>query len=410
MRRSIRAMYWSWAALIVALVASAAGEDTAAILRIDADYPGGNILLEKIDGETVHIAQDIRDTSEWWFYYNFRVRGGAGREVFFRWTNENPMAALGPAVSTDGGQSWKWLGPERLDGASFSYRFADDADEVRFCLAMPYQLANLEQFVAHRQNNPHFRQALHATSRKGRPIYRLHVGQLSGEPQHRILLTARHHACEMMASYVLEGVIDAFLADTDDGRWLRQNVELLAVPIMDVDGVEDGDQGKLRRPHDHNRDYEGTPLYPSVAANKQFIPQWSENKLRVALDLHCPWVRGGGDNPGSDEQIYFVGTPNQKAWQETIELSRILEESQTGPLLYAARHNLPWGRSWNNSPPDDMRSFSRWATSLPGVQVASTIEFPYAVAGGQPVTPDAARAFGNDLATALRLYLQRLEP
>jgi hypothetical protein len=34
--------------------------------------------------------------------------------------------------------------------------------------------------------------------------------------------------------------------------------------------------------------YEGTPVYPSVAANKEFIPQWSANKLRLALDLQVP--------------------------------------------------------------------------------------------------------------------------
>jgi len=49
-----------------------------------------------------------------------------------------------------------------------------------------------------------------------------------------------------MASWALEGLIEEVLADTADGRWLRERVEFLMVSLMDLDGVEDGDQGKNR--------------------------------------------------------------------------------------------------------------------------------------------------------------------
>jgi murein tripeptide amidase MpaA len=41
-------------------------------------------------------------------------------------------------------------------------------------------------------------------------------------------------------------------ADTPEGRLARERFRFLAVPFMDKDGVEDGDQGKNRRPRDHN--------------------------------------------------------------------------------------------------------------------------------------------------------------
>ena len=70
-----------------------------------------------------------------------------------------------------------------------------------------------------------------------------------------LVLTARHHACESMASHVLEGILSGVLADDDCGRRWREGWQVVAAPFMDKDGVEDGDQGKNRRPHDHNRDY-----------------------------------------------------------------------------------------------------------------------------------------------------------
>ena len=110
-----------------------------------------------------------------------------------------------------------------------------------------------------------------------------------------------------MASYLLEGFLRAAMSDTEAGRTFRARYRLYCVPIVDKDGVQSGDQGKNRNPHDHNRDYEGESIYASVAANKEFVPEWSNGKLRIVLDLHCPYVRGGGGKRGSNEQIYFVG-------------------------------------------------------------------------------------------------------
>jgi hypothetical protein len=386
-----------------------AQDEIAPDLLIEADYPGGNILVKEIDGDVIRLAPDLRDTEGWWFYYNFRVQHAAGRALQFEWATNSPMAARGPAVSTDRGQTWSWLGQESVRGNGFVYEVAKDVKEVQFCLAMPYVMADLGRFLEKHRDNKSLRFEEHATSAGDRTIPRLHIGQLSADPKHRVLVTCRHHACEMMASYTLEGLVEEFLTDEETGKWLRENVELLAVPMMDIDGVEQGDQGKNRRPHDHNRDYEGEPIYASVAANKTFVPQWSQGKLRLAMDLHCPWVRGGGGNRGSNEQVYLVGGPNATVWNETQAFAAILERVQTGPLPYAAKHNLPWGESWNTADAKLNRSFSRWAGELDGIRVATTMEIPYATAGGKPVTPDSARALGHDIARAMHRYLSLLD-
>ncbi len=384
---------------------SAGGEPAP---RIDADFPGGNIVVQRIEGSEVFLHQDPRDTPGFWFYWYFRVRDAAGQTLRFHFTQGNVLGVRGPAVSSDGGQTWRWLGAAATDGASFAYTFPDDGEEVRFALAMPYLQSDLDAFLARYAENPHLRVETLTHSRQGRAVEQLHLGQLNGDPDHRVLLTCRHHACESMASWTLEEILEVVLSDTPDGQWFRQHVELLVFPFMDKDGVEDGDQGKNRAPYDHNRDYLGDSIYPEVAALRQFVPEWAQSRLRLALDLHCPWIRGGGDRPGSNEQVYFVGGPSQEGWQALTEFSRILEQVRSGPLPFATRHNLPYGESWNTL--KEPRSFGRWAALLPGIQFASTIEIPYANAGGQPVTPDSARALGRDLAHALRAFLIRTNP
>ncbi|MBN2131680.1 MAG: hypothetical protein JW741_19430, partial [Sedimentisphaerales bacterium] len=69
-------------------------------MAVDADYPGGNITLDRIEGDTVHVRPDLRDTEGWWFYWSFRVRGAPGRSLRFAFRGPNPLGVRGPAVST----------------------------------------------------------------------------------------------------------------------------------------------------------------------------------------------------------------------------------------------------------------------------------------------------------------------
>ncbi|MCP4646071.1 MAG: peptidase M14 [bacterium] len=372
---------------------------------IDCDYPGGNVVSERMEGDTVYLHQDLRDTEGWWFYWNFRVRGAAGRTLTFHFTNRNVMGTRGPAVSVDDGHTWTWLGMDAVEavekGVTFTYAFAADADAVRFAFAIPYLEEDWRGFAAGLSGNPNVAVETLAATGKGRAVERVRVGKLDGDPEYRVLLTCRHHACESMASYTLEGMLTTILADTDDGAWFRDHVEVLAVPFMDKDGVEDGDQGKNRKPHDHNRDYAGDSIYASTAALRAFVPGWSDGKLRVGLDLHCPYIRGG-----RNETVYLVGSRNEAIWAEQMRFGAILEDVVSDSLPYAAADNLPFGKEWNTSENYAAgKSSSAWMGEQEGVRLASTIEIAYANAGGATVTPDRARAFGVDLATALRRYL-----
>ncbi|MFA6244147.1 MAG: M14 family zinc carboxypeptidase, partial [Candidatus Hydrogenedentales bacterium] len=279
---------------------------------IDTKYPGGNIVIERVERDTLYLSPDLRDTEGWWFYWNFRVSGAAGRTLTFRFSDKNPIGVHGPAVSTDGGATWSWLGADKVKGPSFSYSFPADNGSVWFSFTIPYQKADLGKFLAAHSNSSVLVTESLCKSAKGRDVELLRAGRLDGEPKFRMVLTARHHACETMASFALEGFLDAVLAEDDDGYWFRRNVEILAVPFVDKDGVEDGDQGKNRRPRDHNRDYIGPSVHPEVAALRTRVRNWSDGKLRMALDLHCPYIRGE-----HNEDIYIVGSADEEMWRET---------------------------------------------------------------------------------------------
>ena len=377
--------------------------DSKNVLQIDADFPGGNIIVERIEGDTITLRPDRRDTEGWWFYWCFRVRGAGGRMLTFNFSDGAPIGVRGPALSFDEGVSWAWLGTTNTK--SFSFNFPPSAQSVRFSFGMPYTQANLDRFLAHIGSNRSLKIDTLCQSRKGRAVETLHLGKINGTPRYRAVITCRAHCCEMMTSYVAEGLIESLLANDMDGKWFRQNVELLIAPFVDKDGVEDGDQGKNRRPRDHNRDYNGDSIYPETRAIRDFVPRWSEGKLRFALDLHCPAIRGE-----HNEVIYIVGSSKPDVWQEQQRFGKLLEDVCRGPLPYRASDNLAYGSKWNTA--ENFKagtSGSRWAADIPGVELATTIEFPYANVSGVEVDAKTARLFGHDLARAIRRYLEGSE-
>lgn len=367
---------------------------------IDADFPGGNILVDSIDGDQVRLQPDLRDTAGDWFYWCFRVRGAAGRTLLFHLTRQNPIAARGPAMSADAGRTWQWLG-RGADDATFSYTFPPDANDVRFGLGMTYTQEHLDRFLDQLDPALPLRREVLCHSRAGRAVECLRLGHPGGGARHRILLTARHHACEMMASYTLEGLLAALLGDDSLGRWFQDNADLLVVPFVDKDGVEQGDQGKNRKPRDHNRDYAGQSIYPETAALRHLVPQWLGDAPLVQLDLHCPWIRGG-----INELLYQVGKAEPGAWQHQQRFAQALASARRGPLPYDPAHDLPFGQDWNIGGNYALgASCTHWASQLPNVALATTLEIPYANAGGAEVNQTSARALGTDIARALQTYL-----
>lgn len=375
------------------------------MITLDCDFPGGNIIVDSIDGDAIAVHQDLRDTTTDWFYWCFRARGAAGRKISATFTGSNVIGVRGPAMSLDAGQTWQWLGADSVSGQTFTCDVPASAAEVRFSFGMPYMETNLQAFLAQHAGSPFLEVGELCKTQKGRSAELLRLGRLDGSCRHRVLLTCRHHCCEMMASYALEGILASVLAADELGAWFRENVELMVVPFVDKDGVEDGDQGKNRAPRDHNRDYSGTSVHPTTRAIRELVPGWSAGKLHFAMDMHCPHIRGK-----NNEDIYFPGGPEPHIWQQVIHFSKIIERVQSGPLVFSAANNLPFGVAWNVTANGlQGMSFGGWSAKLKGIYMGASLELPYANASDREVNQETAFGFGHDLAKAIQAYLLEIE-
>lgn len=391
-------------ALLCAMLLGGTARAQDSSVTIDGDFPGGNIKVDSIDGQVVKLRPDLRDTQGDWFYFAFRVRDAQGRTIRFEFDHENRVGARGPAVSQDGGATWRFLSDQPgFDSRQFSYQFGPDDKEVRFATSFVYTQEHWDRFVS---KHPALKTSVLCRSRKGRDVELVRTG--NPDAKLGCFLSARHHCCEMMASFVIEGILDEVLSTGDDATWLRENVSFFVVPFVDKDGVEDGDQGKNRRPHDHNRDYHQA-IYPEVRAIKEQLARAMEGKEYVFLDLHCPWLRGGKYN----EALYSPGPQSPRMIAALKRFSDLLEVQQQGAAIpYKESNNLPYGQGWNTASnysaapgaPPKMSS-TAWAATQTNCIWGGTFEVPYANAEGAVVDDASCRQLGHNVARCLRRFL-----
>ena len=173
--------------------------------------------------------------------------------------------------------------------------------------------------------------------------------------------------------------------------------------LTDIDGAEDGDQGKSRKPHDHNRDYTDEKIYVSTKALTARLPS-----LFAAADFHSPGFTGGrNDFP------YIVRKKNYRESQ--VEFGKIFESVTrenavakenvgTGRIIYDGLHDIEPDTEWNKSDTPNASLYFKNA----GAVFALSLETPYFGAGKMRYTQDNLMDFGYDFGKAFELYLTKL--
>ncbi len=349
-------------------------------MRIHASFPGGNIRVLSVSGDTITLAPDMRDSSIDWFYWHFCVEGAQGKTLRFVFSPSQWVGPFGAAVSRDGIE-WAFSDTASPDQKSFAYTFGQAEDTVFFCHDMHYSPKRFDR-AADRLGLTVFP---FCRSKTGREV----PAVMLGDGTEWILLTSRHHCCESTGTYVMEGMLAEYTKRPIPGT------RLLAIPFMDMDGVVMGDQGKCRRPHDHNRDYADESRYPEVAAVRAFA---AEHPVRWALDLHSPNHMGGRSGT-----CYSV-CPNDRmshAMRRFGARLAIKTREIKDCMAYEQKNDVEVGQEWNVESPG-LCSFSRYFALLHGIKLAHTLETTYFGTAGNRVSQARLVTLGRAMMETLR--------
>jgi len=347
-------------------------------MKIHEEFTGGNIIVKSQEDSVIYLDNNLRDTTCEWFYWAFCVEGAAGQTLTFQF-GDTRLGYFGPAVSYDL-YTWHWL--NKKSGNSFTYTFSDTEDKVYFAHHMLYHPKRFEEFAS--------RLGLElktlAKSKKERHIPYIETGC----EDRKIILTARHHACESTGNYVLEGVLEELVLNPIEG------FSIFCVPFMDYDGVVDGDQGKNRYPYDHNRDYDKDKeaIYSSVAAVRKYI---SNKNVVFGFDFHAPYHSGGVRDKCFIVQKRKEDVPKLNKFGELFE-SCITKEA----FQYAHSNDYPPDVGWNKS---GTPTFATFVMERETSDLAFALETAYFGTDDNIFTGDHAVETGRCFARALKKYI-----
>ncbi len=352
--------------------------------KIENSFEGANIKVISLSEDKALIDVELRDTTEDWFYWCFRVIGAAGRTVRFEFPSRVRVGYFGAAVSHDY-KNWHWqYDNEDHSGDSFTYTFGEKENEVYFAHDFCYRPDRFFEFA--------FSRMLEAKtlckSEKGRDVPYLDIG----DGNELILLTARHHACESTGSYVLEGVLDGLLSDQIFSRY-----RIICVPMVDIDGVTDGDQGKFRSPYDHNRDYRKgeEAIYSAVREIRRIA---DKSNVKFAFDFHSPW------HIGNENDNLFIPIKNFHLIDNVLAFSDLFEARNNNIALpHHRKDNIMPGERWNKS---GAPGFGYYMGEL-GAELSFTLETPYFKAGDTHFSVECAYETGKNFVSALKDYILR---
>jgi hypothetical protein len=378
-------------------------------LRVETGVPYGNAcdteVVEEGGAAEVRFAADPHGGPEClWFCFRLAAdgppRGGgppaAGR---VRLVLKHPHNMLGvgrgenlrPVIRRPG-SDWERLPgpsvevfPDGRHVAAWTVPAPDPWLDLALCY--PYGMPEVRRLVE--ETGGYWRADTIGVSQGARPIVRLSnsAGERDGK-RPGLYLLARQHSGETPGSWVLDGVLRRMAARGPETPLVW------AVPLANIDGVEQGDYGKDNFPYDLNRAWghapQGQPMRHEIMVIERDVRAWKERcRPMLGLDFHAP---GGNEAAGA-----YVFVPDPKAQAERHRaaapwldlMARALGDLAAKDFARVARYPSRW-----TTP--SFREFFE-SSGAPGL----CLETPYAMVGERVLGRQDYGQMGRRLADGL---------
>jgi len=256
------------------------------ILQIDADFDGGNIIVQQAGDSSADLLIRQDSNGPWFQWFYFRVRGAAGKALTLRIVNAGASAypdgwpGYQACVSTDN-ETWTRTATGFGDGV-LEIRYPAAQDTVWFAFFAPYDLARHQALLDRAAAAPGALVDILGQSVDGRPIHRIALGKGA----RRVWAVGRQHSGETMASWWMEGALDCLLDPNDAvGAALLSEAQVHLVPLVNIDGAARGNLRGNAAGIDLNRQWHAPdPVKaPEIAA---VLAAMDKTGCDLSLDVH----------------------------------------------------------------------------------------------------------------------------
>lgn len=266
--------------------------ENASPLHWDVDASGAVVVSLHYDHER---ASPNRAAGHW----HFRVEGRPGATITLVLQNFHNVwngrygavvDARTTCVVSEDGRRWTPMRMELIEGTRVRFSVTLPASgSLAVARLEPYRLSDLERWLEGLKERRDVRVESIGRTYEGRPLEIVCVGR--EEAPHRVFVRARSHPWEPGGNWVLQGLVRAQLADTSEGRRLRDRVCLWLLPMANKDGVARGLTRFNLAGMDLNRGWD-KPAPQAYSPENYALERWLEAmtarglRPHFALDLH----------------------------------------------------------------------------------------------------------------------------
>ena len=261
-----------------------------------ADFESGNIANVQevgVDSFTFEIRLDDNHGDTYGWYY-FAIANNQGRiaTLFLTnpdgWQNQN----CSPVVSPDN-VHWGRVADVWSQNGWLCFRQHLPADTIWFAQDFPFTVSQVYGFVDSIEITPYVERQTLGYSVHDRPIDMVSITDSSvpDEGKKTVYLTSRQHPMESPPTFLLTGMIDHILGESDFAGYFRGDIVLKVVPIVNVDGVAEGysrhNVNGINLNRDWQTDFESEE--PEVRAVHENIDDYinSGGRIDLFMDLHA---------------------------------------------------------------------------------------------------------------------------
>ena len=232
--------------------------------------------------------ENVTNASPW---YAFRLRGPVGSEIVVDLNYEQAGHRYQPKTTTDGSM-WDYLPADQVS-------LPDEGDRGRARLRLevgdsPLFVSAQEIFVpqtydawiADMAANPVVSRFHLGSSAEGRAIDGITIG--SPDAAEQVILVGRQHPPEVTGALVMVPFLDTLMANTDLARRFRARFGVVAVPLLNPDGVVHGNWRHGTGGVDFNRDW-GPFTQPETRLMRDLMEQIDADRgreMRLFIDFH----------------------------------------------------------------------------------------------------------------------------
>jgi cytosolic carboxypeptidase protein 2/3 len=180
---------------------------------------------------------------------------------------------------------------------SFTYKFINANDVIYFAYSSPYTFTDIMKYLQALEDDEivkeYFKRRLLTHSIAGNRCDYITI-TAAGSPEEvkerkGVFISARVHPGETVGSWMMHGVLEFLTGPSDEAAALRKNFIFKIVPMLNPDGVINGNYRCNLAGVDLNRQWKRPDklLHPTIFAAKKLIKTFaSQRQIALICDLH----------------------------------------------------------------------------------------------------------------------------